>query len=472
MFSTKLPRVLLVPIMLSPLACSDAGGGDDPGSGSEADTFTIDEVDARRSLAVTDQVILKNFTFERVIKQITNGSSTTPAQLYKQWWGLEKQDDEINGFKVDGRIEAELASTDPFKDNSPDGYEPIGLFNRFDLAESEGKDCGEHRIIFAKRSGMSQSDADAIFKRNFIIFEAVLPNPLADKPTKAERLQGCVPVAHFWATLSRPAFATASKRAQALDDFYFKGLAADGLTFDPVVDADHYGKDGGQVRTNQFVQRQPTDTNNLQPWMLREFHVVRQSSKLSMQAVTVHNNPAPELFSGTSAEAKAFQQVLVEQVTADKLGVTGADAESLFTWDIPEKFLAGQSNAQIDDYRDELAKNQDLQGAIADKLKQESISGLTPDDVVARATALSCGGCHHKATGDDMGGFKFPLSTGGPAGLRFVQVSERDTERGPDGARFQISPALDKVFLPFRRKVLVDFINSNEKQVPGVGRSG
>lgn len=93
-----------------------------------------------------------------------------------------------------------------------DGDDDRPLFNRFDLASPSGADCGEYRIVYAKQSGLV-SGTD----RNFLIFEARLPNP-----TPSAGLTGCLPVADFWANLT--IVGSVATRATLLRDFYFVGL--------------------------------------------------------------------------------------------------------------------------------------------------------------------------------------------------------------------------------------------------------
>ena len=108
-----------------------------------------------------------------------------------------------------------------------------------------------------------------------------------------------------------------SSRASKLDQFYFTGIPG----FTPVVDAAHYGLTTtditvagprkGQLRTNMFV--------NLHQWNLREFQLTKPcaasaSCALSVQHVTVKVNPANELFTGTHANAPAFQTAFLTQI--------------------------------------------------------------------------------------------------------------------------------------------------------------
>jgi hypothetical protein len=80
-------------------------------------------------------------------------------------------------------------------------------------------------------------------------------------------------------------------------------------------------------------------------------------------------------------------------------------------------------------------------------------STLSVDDVVLRAQAQSCAGCHRLNNNVAIGdGLTWPSSLG------FVHVSERLTEESPSGRRFMISDALRQVFLPRRFEILQKFL--------------
>ena len=77
-------------------------------------------------------------------------------------------------------------------------------------------------------------------------------------------------------------------------------------------------------------------------------------------------------------------------------------------------------------------------------------AGLSPENVVARAQALSCAGCPQLSPKQDMGG-----NLGNwPDSLVFTHTTEQQTEQGPDGERFAISPALSGTFIPHRVDVI------------------
>jgi hypothetical protein len=400
-------------------------------------------IDPRRSLAVTDQVITSTFNLQAVLDQLAAQSGVagmTGLQLFTELWDTQNTaatgvttgphcDDNagtVNGFTYACRptegAQATTAAT------SIASYQLIGLYNRFDLASPSGSDCGEHRMVFGRPGGA----------RAFIIFEAIMPNP-----TPALGLEGCRPIAQFWAGLT--ANSNAASRATALHNFYFNGLAG----FEPVIHINHYGNGGsglGQVRVNAFLSA---------PWMLREFKLLKTSAtRVVFQPSSVKTNPFGELFAltFTNPNTASFQNtVFPSQVAA--LAVSDIN---LFNYVVADNFNAGQSISQnfgaTDDYSARFNTASTLAGNIQAQLTAIG-SALTPANIVARAEALSCGGCHELSNSASIGGgLTWPSSAG------FVQSTEF-TEAGPDGTRFQISGALTGTFLPHRGQVLQSFLD-------------
>jgi hypothetical protein len=83
-------------------------------------------------------------------------------------------------------------------------------------------------------------------------------------------------------------------------------------------------------------------------------------------------------------------------------------------------------------------------------------STLAPDDIVRRAQAMSCAGCHRLSNNVAIGG-----GLTWPPSLGFTHVSERDVDLEIVGGvtRFKISPALMDQFLPHRKQVAEDYLN-------------
>src|SRR6266550_2524574 len=123
-------------------------------------------IDIRRSLVITDPGILDAFDFQRVLQTLVDRSgatATTPLTLYRQWVdtqnpkpGLAVADaPHCDDFLTNGKPsfngyprrcptpEGILATSDPFTAHD---YAAIGITNRFDLAPSDGSNCGQYRI--------------------------------------------------------------------------------------------------------------------------------------------------------------------------------------------------------------------------------------------------------------------------------------------------------------------------------------
>jgi hypothetical protein len=425
-------------------------------------------LDARRSLSVTDQVILARFSYEEVMTRLAEQSGVpglTALRLHQEWWDSQRAapglglggphcDDQrlpdgqpgFNGFPYScSRAEGGQADEDPFVDveTNPGAYFPVGLFNRFDLAAEDGSDCGEYRIAFARRSGIADPRS-----RNLIMFEAVLPNP---RPQLG--LWGCRPVARFWAELSDEA--DPAVRAEALRRFYFDGLPGG---FEPVIHVDNFGlgegRPTGQVRTNQFMQF---------GWTLREFRLRRrcdgEACVVRFEPDTVKDNPTGLLFNARASHPlkEEFQQTAFPAQVAS-LG----QADVLrFSMDLEDRFNSGQSNSTgTDNSYVFLLGSPATVNPLRTRLQQELTArglALTPTQLVARAQALSCAGCHQLSNRADMGGgLTWPFKS---LPFAFVHVNERALEEGPDGPRFPLSEAVTGTFLPHRQQVLEAFLD-------------
>jgi hypothetical protein len=432
-----------------------------------------DTIDTFRSLVVTEQPILARFSFQRVMDQLVAQSGVpglTSLALFRQWWDTQNPvaeavgpgphcDSEadylggpgINSYPYQCRPasqgqEGGEASSNPFADPPDDaGYIPIGLFNRFDLAPANGAHCGEHRIVYARRSGIPTPVPPPSRSRNLIIFEATMPNPHPD-----QGLKGCDKIVKFWAGLSKTG--DLEKRAKALENFYFDGVA----NLPPVVSISHYGDNPeglGQIRTNQFLQ-----PGLAAPWNLREFKLQRTCAAGTCTAMTVvpvtdKVNPFGGLFSAATTHPRkaTFDDHFVTQVASlASANLGGIDMT------VPDIYNSGQSLATAageTNYVNAFAGPSALRDAIATALPNGST--LTPDNIVARAQALSCAGCHQLSNNANLGG-----GVTWPASLVFVHVSEQNPVVGADGVtRFRLSPALLNAFLPARKALMEAFLD-------------
>ena len=420
----------------------------------------LTSLDARRSMVVTDVALLEGFAFERFLNQLITRSGVpnlTAPQLFRQWFDTQNQkpgladprgphcDDfltdglaSFNGFpRLCPTPEGELAATS----YTAGEYFPIALVNRFDQTPPDGSNCGQYRIIYAKRlpTGL----------RLHIILEPVLRNP-----NPSAGLAGCRPVAQFWASLTK--IDSIAERRAKLEQFYFDGIA--GVA--PVIDPDHFGVTGGGIRTTQIA------TFNAAPRMY-QFHVTKDCSggecTLRMTPDVLANMPYGPLFDSTnsSALAKGFRDAFVEQVP--NLAVRDANE---FFMDIPRDYLTAETDPfelfKIFEYLKPFTQSRtaapDFKARIQAKLTSIG-STLTPEEIVHRAETQSCVGCHF--FGGSVGeGVNFPHSIDG-----IQHVTEDTLEPSDGGQRYLISSGMRDTYIPHRMKILIDFLNSGKAPV-------
>jgi hypothetical protein len=410
------------------------------------------QLDAHRSFAVTDVAILDGFPFERVMTALTAGTATSPVQLYQQWLdtfnakpGFAAPDGpHCNDFMTDGSPsfnnfprrcptpEGLFAKDQPF---TPPQFIPIGIINRFDLTPLDGSNCGQYRLIYARK--LPTTD---FFH---IIFEAVLPNP---NPSMG--VAGCRPIAEFWAGLS--ATSSISDRRAKLEALFFQGLPG----VSPVVRAENYNAPGG-IRTNQ-------DTGGVGGRMY-QFRAVKNCGDAGCQIVmkpdVLENMIYGPLLDAhvTTPLAQQFRDDFVKQVAT----LAVPDVNEFFHNTAPQ-YLMAESNPDDKNaffildapFSKGLTtpEGQAFSARIAAELTRIG-STLTPTQIVARADTLTCIGCH--LGGRPLGeGVMFPF---GGRGLQ--QMDEHQLDIGEDGtlSRFKTSPAMD-TFIIHRMKVLHDFL--------------
>lgn len=421
-------------------------------------------IDVRRSLAVTEQTILSRFSLQRVLTQLVQQSGVSGLSatgLFNQWWDTQNPgpglypgphcDDTtspgmgstLNGYPYLCRAGAEgaQATCDPFAPGSGCAYIPIGLFNRFDQAPENGAHCGEYRIVYAKASGVTTTS-----DRNLLIFEAAMPNPHPQ-----QGLKGCQSIVDTWADLTNED--DIQRRASTLEQFYFYGHG----NISPVVSIANYGDNplgAGQIRTNQF-------SNTTSGWSLREFKLLRTCtatgcSALRMTPVTDKHNAFGPLFDANSSYASTAQFRSFFPTQAANLNATSVTALDI---DVPDVFNSGQSQASgvtANEMRYALSFGSPYNPLRSDLQTQLTALGsvLTPDDLVLRAQALTCAGCHRLNNGVALGG-----GLTWPSSLGFTHVTERETETVGGELRYLLSEALISQFLPARKLIFEDFLN-------------
>lgn len=408
-----------------------------------------------RSLLINDQATLDaaDFSLLRVMNQLASQfSDTNPADpidgvtLFARMWdaqnpagttpslGVPQCSGAVNNFPVVCRPVEGAQALNAARDIVQ--YKPIAIVNRFDLRDKINfRDCGEYRIVYAKTPSTRTN-------RNFIIFEAELPNP---QPGVAA---GCVPVQKIWSGLS--VLSTPQQRASVLASFYFDGAPNSGIS--KVIDVRNFNQNTGQIRTNQFMTA---------PWVLKEYKAVVRNGKNLLEIVTDKSNPVGRLFNPDNSESRAqlFRTSFVSQLPS--LVPNDLTTMSLGTSNVHNN---GQSHSQgapaaENDFLTTFRRGASttFHNQINSKLSSLGRSDLSVDHVLRRATAMTCGGCHQPAL--------FGLTTAGsignnlswPNSAGFVHILET-----PVNGIFPLSPALTNVFLPSRKTDLERFLRSNE----------
>jgi hypothetical protein len=405
-------------------------------------------VNVDRSLFVHDQATLSlgDFSLRRTLETIGQGGST-PETLLKELLvsnAVVDRPQPLSGLvlPLDFRNESTL---NPAKlldaTNLQQHLRPIALVNRLDLAPANAAYCGEHRIVYGRHQ-------NGVAGRFFLIFEAALPNPHPELG-----IEGCRPVADFWASLGDAAlFPTPASRAAALEQFYYQGLPG----FEPVVLHAHYGSPFGQIRSNQFV--------NSAKWQLRQWRagfdaggapalLVQPDGQTPLaQFFDSQFVPGPGEFSDMqpglfASERAAFQSdFLLNQIpllAAPELAGTATSEFAIingFGSNYPARFLEFQSDASdLDDVPSVKASTgfMSVVGAAAPM-------GLTGNDITNRVGTTECGGCHQFSNNNKIGKLANGTIVNWPSSAGFVHVTEDGT----------LSQALTQFFLPARAAVL------------------
>lgn len=378
----------------------------------------------------------------------------TGATLFARMWdaqnplgtqpatGVAQCSRQINNWPVDCRPIEGLQAGQPL--TFMNQYIPISLVNRFDLRDQATfADCGEYRVIFA----------NPISSRNFIIFEAQVPNPT---PGVAS---GCLPIQNLWASLSSNN--SDASRAAILENFYFNGIPSANVR--AVIDSRNYAQNTGQIRTNQFMTG---------PWLLKEYKAGIQNGRNTIQVVSVKSNPVGRLFDINNSDPRAvsFRSDFVQNLPS----LLDPNLATFFIAVTNDAHNNGESHSQIPGGNNYIStffpsRGTAFEAAIANRIAQSG-SNLSVDQVLNRATAMTCGGCHMPGTFginafDAVGpGQSWPESAG------FVHVDEFAFN-----GVFALSQALTDVFLPARQADLAGFLSANTpaisapvKLLPGI----
>jgi hypothetical protein len=398
----------------------------------------------------------------------TFGGTGDPAvELFRQLWDSQRSvssmglpffcTGEINGFPiVCDQPGTEVGTWDEFSvSDEMRNYRLTAVVNRLDL-HNNWQDCGEHRLVFALQNGGPQ--------RKFINLEARLPNPMPGD------IQGCRPAIDFWRDIAN---LSGSNQAQRLNEFFYGGT----MFPERAIAPENFTTDRGQIRTTQFWGDE---------WLFKEHKLEEYCGPINsgessggepcrhwVRTVSVKENPFGELFNPQvamfggmfSAIAQDFQQWFPQNL-ASLLTNNPAEMHNR----VEDRFNHGQSHAsgphQFEN--DYLAHfngehwspfGMDIQMAIQGHHNADG-SPITVENILARATAMTCAGCH--APDSFLSNFRGQIGTlelpdgtwinEWPLSHDFVHINEQG----------ELSPGMLEVFLPARSALFEGMVGDLE----------
>jgi hypothetical protein len=458
------------------------------------------DIDPRRSLFVHDNATLSaaDFSLRRTLTQIASQvttvvPSTTTLSTFRQFFDTQNpagqgvtsgphcddNDGRLNGFPThcSTALGKQAQGTDAEVDARIDQFSVLGLVNRLDLAHQGWRNCGEYRIIYGRFEGAAPTcpcsnacGSGGCQAYIGVIFEAVLPNP---KPGCAE---GCRPVAEFWKSLS--GMANPSSRARRLEQFFYTGLPG----FRPVVHVNHYGVPGvapeyggsgtGQIRTTYYSQR--------------EFKTVIDCGatpcRFLIVPIPVKNSPYSLLWNEDVAHRRSSYRVKAQQFQADvvaQLQSLSATAIMDIDYSVDAEHHAADGSALSlppdATVGNDAVEFKEAAGPVATFRAALGSGSLSALQVVRRAGALSCEGCHAPTgtnAGDSIGKVTTPTQqiiaawpavvgvTGHHIDVLVTSLRELSGGMFGDGKGHRLSPALLNVFLPDRKTFLLRQLNA------------
>lgn len=397
--------------------------GGSPVSVPEPSPATI----AARAFVITDAETLAPFTLDRVIAAVGSAESSSS---WLEMLSSAGSDPAPKG-QVVMPLAGFIATADPASwrlTGTPEWthVRPIAIVNRFDLAPADYSHCGEYRLIFSRRTTRRS--------RLNIAIETVLPNP-----HPREGKAGCAAVAASWWGLTR--IASAEQRRDRLEQLFFGGHPVLPSIFDQKT-----FERGGRIRTSEISDGRPA---------FAQFELMRtrgfaQPYPLLIR-VPLDNMPSAALFAAGAAseQAASFRREFVREISS--LSIPDVNRYSM---NVDRRYsvsdvaaLDPPFNYQLPFRRAQRTRvGQRFREQIAEELRKLG-SSLTPEDIIGRAETQNCAGCHGKP-GPVGGDLIFPHA--------FEQGEHLESQSLVDNAR--LSPALNDTFLPYRIRVLRQYL--------------
>jgi|GEM_PF-5764772 hypothetical protein len=464
-------------------------------------------VDIDRSLYIRDAALLDAFSFAEVMDTLAAGlgeNSPSGIALFQDWWrttapakpqyagDIGCTDTLINGFSYtcpdDGsRSESSLQKVSDLRTGRNGGppFTIIALINRGDLASNklDGGTCGEYRIIAAAETTPGDLTDDlarlGASGKFYLSFEAALPNSKEGM---------CLAVQRFWKSL---ALKDDENAKHMLRIFFLEkaGLTGEGtissppapeadFTFGPVMGPANLGmlpEDAetlGTKITNPIGQIR-TNTRSTSPaWLLRQYSFRKTSLGFRITPTALSSTPPVQIMDSKfkcSIGGKNCDTLLAEEISTNRDGLTTNQITALSFTMSDNCLTAGQMVADSfrgDGYVAALAASASANSRpVWETLKQlanRTESSLIPMQIAQNLQMTSCAGCHRHSTGNQIDHLvtmpgNIPINQADFPVNDFTHARIACEKPGQNGhlcERYDISPLLRKVLLPWRAYVM------------------
>lgn len=390
------------------------------------------------SVIVTDADILAASTIN--LYETLSLLSGVPEQmdsgleLYQQFWDAQRSREESQlGLPISCEP---LANDFPTSCDGPslgigpdngrlamDRYRLSAVVNRLDT-HNNWQDCGEHRLLFIYPSS----------EPHYLNFGARLPNPTPGD------IRGCRSVVAFWREL--PDLGKA-QQAQSLRKFFYETLPEGAR---PAIAPEHFTGSDGSLFSIRSLESGPY------PISVKLEKICDQACRYWWRVVPFRDSPYGPLFNLNNSSS------LIYEITRQFQQWFPAHLDGLLTNNpviikskTEEEFNHGHGLHYWSDYLTQFGDQREsefglrLQDAVQGKRNADG-SPITPENILARATATSCNGCHF--------GFEFSST--------LIQIGALERADGAilrrwpstfvhigDGGK--LAPALRNVYLPGRQ---------------------
>lgn len=416
--------------------------------------FSAQKVFSKLAVSASDPFMSADMLIERLFDTLRPAATS----LFPEGAHCDAVVDNVSLDAADcDRPEADLVLEGGFfEPGHPNELIPVAIVNRFDLASLGGQECGQYRIVYAMRSGLTDPD-----RRFFLILEPAVR-------MLSTCVETCRPIAEAWKSLETQAPA---EQAGTLHQIFFEGVG----NLPPVLRLEHLqqvpdtdyagggGPHGGQLRIAMKRAGEPW------AWRQLEYKMFQDEG---FRPIALRGLPIAELFDPTSDDPRG--PVAREAFLKSSLQALAVKDGSVLQMETPVELDSMESELDgpgRNDYLDQATAAGDLsffdalQHAIDDTIINETCPPgdyMDAADILRRASMASCAGCHapdlYLSPGRSVGcGMTWPASNG-------------ETHVDEHG---ELSPALLDVLLPHRAKVLETFLSGCSPELfEGNGTAG